>query len=260
MLLPVSVDGTPAMQFILDTGAPLTLVDPTRFTNIGAQNGAGQVATLDVGSVHVENVEIVAASPCGAMTCAGARAAGLLGGNVLIDFAVTIDYGQATAAFNSVAPTIAGTLPVIVPFALQGGGLSNVPGFTDPVTVPPTRIAVDVAIEGTVYPFVLDTGSSAVVLRPELYDSLVADGRPQSSIDVSTVSGTKNEPTTTLRTVALSTAAQSNIAAVRSPVDLDVLSREVGHTIQGLLGGSYLSRYLVTLDYPGRQLALRGGQ
>jgi hypothetical protein len=57
--------------------------------------------------------------------------------------------------------------------------------------------------------------------------------------------------------VTLGGAAQAGVAAVRSPLDMSVLEREVGHPVQGLVGGAYLQKYLTTIDYPARQIMLR---
>ena len=258
--VPVAVDGVAAMPFVVDTGAPLTLVDPNRFPSSGINLGAGQMTTLDVGGLHLTNVEVIGASPCGVMMCSDGEPAGLLGGDVLIDFVVTIDYSPATVGFNVAAPAPAdGVTATTTTFALQGGGSVAIPGTTNSVTVPATRIALDVTIEGTSHPFVLDTGSSQMVLRPTLYDSLVADGRPQGTTNVSTVSGTTAQPTTHLRTVDVAGATQTNVAAVRSPLNLDTLSAEVGHNVDGLLGGSYLSHYVTTIDYAAQRLTLVPG-
>jgi hypothetical protein len=38
---------------------------------------------------------------------------------------------------------------------------------------------------------------------------------------------------------------------------MDLLATEVGHPVQGLVGGAYLAKYLTTIDYPARQIILR---
>jgi hypothetical protein len=256
--LPVSIEGSPTMPFVLDTGSPLTLVDPNKFPSV--ETGFTQAATVDVGSVHLMNVEIVGKTPCGLMMCPASEPAGLLGGDALIDFAITIDYAAAAVSFGAYTFPTNIAEPVTSPFKLQGGGQIVLPGMNGTVDLPATRIVLDVAIEGTVYPFVLDTGSSALVLAPDLYDSIVSDGRAQSSVSVSTVSGTRTEPSTRLSAVSISTATQTSVEAIRAPLDLGTLSREVGQTIEGLVGGGFLSHYVVTIDYPTQTLTLRAYQ
>jgi len=254
--LPVSIEGVATMPFIADTGTPLTLVDPSRFASLGLDAGVGQITTLDVGGVHLQNVNIVALSPCGQMVCSGSQPAGLLGGAVFVDFQLTFDYRAATVGFGASAIPAGAGAPVTIAFDLAGGHPAG-SGLTPAVAVPATRIVVDVAIEGTTYPFVLDTGSSPMVLKPDLYDTLVADGRDQGMTQISTVNGTVSQPSTSLKMVAVGGASQSGVHAVRSPLDLDRVGAEVGVPVAGLLGGSYLANYIVTIDYPGRRLTLR---
>jgi Aspartyl protease len=258
VMLPVVIDGATSMSFVVDTGSPLTLVDPEKFSTLNLQGGAGSVTSLDVGGLHLMNVGILAASPCGVMTCSDSSPAGLLGGNVLVNYDVLFDYSAMAIGFDVTPDTSGLGPPTMTAFKLEGGGNVVVSGG-GPVSVPATRIAVNVTIEGTTHAFVLDTGSSKVLLAPDLYDSIVSDGRAQGMANVLTVTGTTDEPTTVLHTVALGDATQSNVAAVRAPFSLDALSAEVGHTVEGLLGGSYLSNYLVSIDYPNQTITLWSG-
>jgi hypothetical protein len=261
MSLPVSVEGAAAMPFVVDTGSPLTLVDPTKFAGLGIQNGdVSQVSTLDVGTLHLTDVEVVAKSPCGLMVCPATEPAGLLGGDVLVDFAVSLDYRAAAAAFGSFPLPNKLAPPMMTGFALEGGGQIVPPGMLAAMPLPATRISIQVTIEGTAHPFVLDTGSSALVLGPALYDSIVADGRPQSSVSVSTVSGNSNEPSTRLGSVIFAGEEQQNVEAIKAPLDLSTLEKEVGHSVEGLLGGAFLEHYLLTIDYPAREITLRAYQ
>ncbi len=255
--VPVSIDGTMTMPFLVDTGSVITRLDPTRFSALGLPAGVAQVTTLDVGSaVHLTDVDVVAASLCGVgMMCPSTAPAGLLGGAVLEGFAVTIDYHRSSVVFGTFTPPSGAGAPIMAPFTLEGGGSATVGAAQ--VTLPATRIALDVDIEGMVVPMLVDTGSSTMVLVPELYDALVADGRTQSTTNLATVTGNQNVPTTTLHTVTLAGAAQANVAAVRSPFDMNLLSSEVGHPVQGLVGGAYLDKYITTIDYPARVITLR---
>jgi len=254
--VPVAIDGAGTMPFVVDTGSPLTLIDPTRFQTLGLSMGSDVVTTLTVGSLQFMNVTVLAASPCGLMTCSTSAPAGLLGGDILGQFLLTLDYVTPAVGFNSTALPSGLGAPAATAFSLEGGGLVQISGGGT-VMVPATRISVDVAIEGATYPFVVDTGSSQVLLSSDFYDMVVSDGRSQSTANVLTVNGTMTEPTTELKTVSLAGAAQTNVSAVRSPFSLDPLSAEVGHPVLGLLGGSYLSAYLITIDYPNRQITLR---
>src|SRR5581483_295688 len=104
--VPVSIDGATTMPFLVDTGAVLPRLDPTRFAALMLAPGLGQVSTLDVGSIHLTGVQVVTASLCGAamMICPGSGAAGLLGGAVMGGFAVTIDYQGHAVTFGAFTP------------------------------------------------------------------------------------------------------------------------------------------------------------
>ena len=256
--VPVSIDGAMTMPFVVDTGAVLTRLDPTRFGTLAITPGLTQVSTLDVGPVHLTDVDVIAASLCGVgMMCPDAGPAGLLGGAAMDELAVTIDYQRSAVTFGAFTAPAGARAPIMVPFALEGGGSATVGSAA--LTLPATRIAVDVDIEGMVVPMIVDTGSSTMVLEPGLYDSIVADGRAQSTANLATVTGTQSVPSTKLRAVTLAGAAQADVGAVRSPqgLDLGLLAREVGHPVDGLVGGAYLERYLTTIDYPARQITLR---
>jgi hypothetical protein len=254
--LPVSIEGTAAQPFVLDTGSVLTRLDPGRYGTLRIEPGLSQVSTLDAGTLHLTNVDVVADSLCGAMMmCRGSEPAGLLGGAVLIGYRVTIDYRAGTVTFGDFTPPTTVGAGVSEPFALEGGGQGLIGDAL--VTLPSTRIVMDVDVEGRTMRMVLDTGSSSMILRPDVYDSLVGDGRPQSSVELHTVLGTRTAPITRLHSVSVAGLAQGEVEGVRAPLDIEALEREVGHPVEGLLGGAYLSRYLMTIDFPARVLTLR---
>jgi len=251
--VPVSIEGAAALPFVVDTGSPLTRLDPARHAGVVA--GVDQVTTLDVGGVHLMNVTVVVASLCGVMMCQGPEPAGLLGADTLVNTPFTLDYRSGRVTFGAASPPAGAGAPVTVTFDLEGGGqviISN-----QVTAVPATRIAVTTEIEGRSVPMVLDTGSSTVVLAPELFDAIVADGRTQTNVKVFTVAGRQEVPAIRLQSASLPGAAQSDVEAMRAPLPLTLLEREVGHPVQGLLGGSYLHNYLTTIDYPARTITLR---
>jgi len=228
-------------------------LDPAR--HAGVNPGIDQVMTLDVGDVHLMNVKVIVANLCGVMMCQGSEPAGLLGAEALVGTPFTLDYRGGRVTFGSLSPPSGAGAPITVPFDLEGGGQLMV---NDQVTaVPATRIAVTVEIEGRSVPMVLDTGSSTVVLDPSLFDAIVADGRAQTNVKVFTVAGQQEVPAIRLQSTSLSGAAQADVEALRAPLPLTPLEREVGHPVQGLLGGSYLGSYLTTIDYPARTITLR---
>lgn len=254
--VPVSIDGTAPQPFIVDTGSVLTRLDPNRFTALGIAPGFGQVTTLDVGSLHLTDVDIFGAELCNEVTmCRGSEPAGLLGGTVLSDLRFTIDYRASTVTFGEFTPPSGVAGPIDVPFSLEGGGDGMIDGT--PVSLPATRIVVQVDLEGTVVPMIVDTGSSTIVLKDEVFDALVADGREQSTIDLGTVQGNQKVALTNVHSISLNGETQVDVEAVRAPLDIGLLEKELGHPIGGLLGGRYLENYATTIDYPAHVMTLR---
>jgi hypothetical protein len=255
--LPVSIDGTATQPFVLDTGSVLTRLDPNRFSGLGLTPGFGPISTLDVGGVvHLMDVDVYTAELCNDMNmCRGTEPAGLLGGKELVTYRFTIDYRAQSVTFGDFTPPADVAAPFEVTFALEGGGEGMIAGTR--VSLPATRIVVQVDIEGTLMPMILDTGSSTMVLKPELFDALVADGREQTTIDLGTVAGTQQVALTRVHSVALAGETQTEVEAVRAPLDLGLIEAEVGHPVNGLLGGRYLENYVTTIDYPARLITLR---
>lgn len=255
--LPVSIDGTATQPFVLDTGSVLTRLDPNRFPGLSLTPGFGPISTMDVGDVvHFMDVDVFTAELCNEMNmCRGTEPAGLLGGKELVGHRFTIDYRAQSVTFGDFTPPSDVAPPFDVTFALEGGGEGMISGT--PVSLPATRIVVQVDIEGTLMPMILDTGSSTMVLKPEIFDALVADGRDQTTIDLGTVAGTQKVALTRVHSVALAGETQTEVEAVRAPLDIGLLEAEVGHPVNGLLGGRYLENYVTTIDYPARVITLR---
>jgi hypothetical protein len=256
--LPVSIDGTSSQPFVLDTGSVLTRVDPNKYSGLSLAPGFGPISSLDVGSaLRFMDIDVLASELCSKamMLCRGTEPSGLLGGKELVGHRFTIDYREQTVTFGDYTPPIDVGAPFDVTFALEGGGDGMIEGM--PVSLPATRITVQVDIEGTLMPMILDTGSSTMVLKPEIFDALVADGRPQTTIDLGTVMGTQKVSLTRVASVSLAGEVQTDVEAVRAPLDLGLIEREVGHPVDGLLGGRYLEHYITTIDYQARTITLR---
>jgi hypothetical protein len=96
------------------------------------------------------------------------------------------------------------------------------------------------------------------VLAPGVYDEIVADGRKQGDQSIMTVTGGTRTQVTRLKALSVIGAEVPGPTAARLEKDLaDGLSAEIGYTVDGLLGGSYLREFLLTVDYPARQMKLR---
>jgi hypothetical protein len=92
-----------------------------------------------------------------------------------------------------------------------------------------------------------------------LFASLVADGRPQlGGLPITTVAGQMSGQVTRIRSLTVAGEAVSNAATLSIGDSLiGNLATEVGHPVDGLLGGTFLREFLVTVDFPRGSLHLQ---
>jgi hypothetical protein len=146
----------------------------------------------------------------------------------------------------------------VVDFKLEGGGRGL--AGTETVTFPATRVPLTVTIDGVDHPFIIDTGASEVTIRDTLFTQLIADGRGTlAGLAVGTASGVKSATASRARTIVVGGQLVTNVAMLTIGDDtlLDGLGDEIHHQIDGLLGGSYLREFLLTVDYPHGKLHLQ---
>lgn len=259
-LVAVETDGQPVIDFILDTGSPVTVLDTDYY---GGAPGPDTADLATFGTVYPA-VDIVrfnafGSPPPGAILIVG----GILGSDFLAGRAVTIDYHDARGyLFDRLAgePWVDAAVrtTVTVPFDLAGGGGLSVPG-DGTVTIGPTRIVLTVTFEGTEAEVVVDTGATHTILEEDL---LVAFGDPSRpmlrGVDVGRIGG--------VSVGYLSRAASMDIggASVAGPPVLvlpgttifDSLRSETGRSIRALLGSTFLRHFLTTFDYRDSELLL----
>jgi hypothetical protein len=257
----VAVNGFTGGRLGVDTGAPLMLIDPRKFPGLQFPTTAQVTADLTVGELTVEGIPVVQSETTSSMD--PLNFAGLLGGNVMLQFQVRLDYARPDRAFRLGMPDMempaegVETPGTSVAFALEGGGRGTFQG--EVITFPATRIPLTVDLDGVSHPFILDTGASETAVRQSIYDTIRADGRGEiTGLPIRTVSGNTTASVTRVRTMTVGDATVTN-AAVMTIGDtlLDGIQREVGHPIDGLLGGNFLREFMVTVDYPRDTLHLQ---
>jgi hypothetical protein len=258
----VAVDGKTGGRLGVDTGAPIMLVDATKYPGLTFPNQTEVTADITVGDLTIDAVSIVPMSFGGGMD--PLNFAGLLGGNVMRQFMVRFDYAHPDHAFRlGMPPMEMATDGVETPgnsidFALEGGGLGRV-GDGGVVSFPATRIPIQVEIDGVAHPFVLDSGASETTVRASLFTTVTADGRAQlTGLPIMTVMGssTASAARVSTLTAAGATVNDAVIMTIGDPL-IDGLAMEVHHPVDGLLGGNFLRNFLVTIDYPGGVLHLQ---
>jgi Aspartyl protease/PDZ domain len=269
---------------LIDSGSPVVLIDPSLFNTPPPTTAAQIPTTVNLGLLDASGQPVVVIDNAPALQLSTAMMdtlgfGGILGGDVMRDFSVQLDYSAPLMEGFCLGCTASTTrtdvqLPGgVVPFTLKGGGRSPVTLGTDAqgdpinspvVTIPPTRIPVTVTLDGTDYPFIVDSGATEVSLRSTVYAQLVSDGRAQlvSGIAIMTIAGASNASITRAKTITVGseTVMDAPVMTIMSdPADqlLDGISGELGTQIDGLLGGSFLRNFLVSIDYPNGQLDLQ---
>jgi hypothetical protein len=156
IIVPIKINHSGPYDFLLDTGAQVTMVDPSIATelNLKVQAGAdfGGVGFLKHASLaHLDLLEAGAKSVADSLVlvqeldgfkAAGLNIRGVLGGNFLGHFNVLIDYSRrllclddtnrmqrevkgehiALASMPQTAEELPGTMPLVVPVRMPGSG------------------------------------------------------------------------------------------------------------------------------------------
>ena len=118
IIVPGLVNGRGPYHFVVDTGAGLTAVSERLVSELALERGkaavvrggAGdtggfitQIDTLDVAGARCGEMSVVASSFFGALSAAaGIAIDGIIGYNVLRQYAVTIDYPRSTILFGTI--------------------------------------------------------------------------------------------------------------------------------------------------------------
>ena len=248
-----SVNGSQKRALVVDTGAAITAIDPGAFTD--ASFTSGQATTLAVEGVTFKSVPAVSVSICG-NACTATTIDGLFGANILRQFVVSFDYQAPSVTLGPrPLPSYVDANGEQVAFALEGGGRGTIQGSTTVLDVPATRIALDVTVDGAVRHFVVDTGASYILMRPSIFTGLIADGRKTLTVSDETVTGTAQGQIARTRTVSVGGVLLEGVPLQTVPETfIDGLQTEVGHSLDGLLGGSFLREFLVQIDYPARNI------
>jgi hypothetical protein len=251
--IDASADGI-AGTLLLDSGAPLTLLDNDHFT--GLPDGEHTV-DLAAGELRFPGLPVLAFDVVNYEQSREPALDGLIGGDVLGAFAASFDYAGSRIwledAESELPAGVDGTTlddAIEVEAEIAGGGLIGIPGATREVGA--TRFLVHASIEDLADPVwvLIDTGASSVVLANRIAGELPAEGRPRlDGITVGTAAGALTAYFTRVSSVPVLVLPDDSI--------FDALSQETGRGVAAVVGGSYLRWFLATLDYPDQVLVLR---
>ncbi len=254
-----TVDGSVTGRFLVDTGAPFSILDVDSFTGYEVAN---HDIDLDAFGATFLDYEVTAydALP---FSMGDDRIDGIIGGSLLGEFALALDYRGDRAWLHD---DWDGSLPddvefenvYVIDFDLRGGGNYIVPSGT--IESPATRVLVEGVIEGQPFTALLDTGASAVVLSETFADRLGDEGRPRlDGVTVGTSAGALPAYFTRVGSVELDdSASRTSVPALVVPGWnlFDLISSEVGTEVDAIVGGTFLRYFVTTIDYPGHELVL----
>lgn len=256
--LDAVADGAP-ITVMIDTGSPLTVLALS-----SRPPGEARLELRAFGLTFPDLPAVVSDLFTDDGICDPPHPDGLLGGDLLRAFRLGLDYrGKRAFLFDGAdddPPVATGTEGTVeVPIDVLGGGLARL-ADVDPVAVDATRVAVTgAAVEGSTRVAVVDTGASLTVVSAELLKSLGESGRPSLCCEtVSTIYGEVSAPLSRLRELTLGGVTVKSLPVLvwDQPSFFDAISAEVGRDVQLLVGGSFLRRFAVKVDYRRGRLAL----
>ena len=108
------------------------------------------------------------------------------------------------------------------------------------------------------FTMIVDSGASTVILSDAAYSAITADGRVMIDGGMTqTTSGTSDSSITRVASIVVGGAEVDNAVITHDTSfdsNLDEVSGDVGQTIDGSLGGTFLHNFFVTVDYPNEKL------
>jgi predicted aspartyl protease len=255
ILLPTYVNGKGPFNFVLDTGAAMSILTKELAERIRVEGtevkealGAagqkiemplGRVKSISIGEAKAEDVQVGITKEI--PKCVGAL--GALGYNFLKGFVLTVDYESNLLMLSSPSDETsqARSMQTDVPLRLAKPGR--------PI------LLVNVLINSQeTYPFILDTGASQTIVSPELAQRMGIGGTSADSIIG--VGGAIQSAVGLLMSLSIGEATLSNVPVIVADI-FSSLSQAVGTKFDGVLGFNFLSKFKIEIDYPNGRLRLQ---
>jgi len=254
IFLPVYIDGTGPYNFVLDTGAGISLITKDLAGNLQIKDArikealgagsrrinvlVGQVGSISVGSSMVENINIgiMDALP----QCIGQ---GIIGYDFLKHYVLTIDYPHDK-------------LTLTAPEEEKNDGKLLQASLRFRFARPDRPvILVDVLVNArSTFQFVLDTGASQTIISP-----VIARQMGIKSTDVDAIVGAGGSFAAfagTLDSLRVGDALLEKVEVVVSDI-FSPLSLAAGTGMDGILGHNVLRNFTVIIDYPNERILLQ---
>ena len=254
ILVPAFVEGAGPYEFILDTGASISLLSSELGRSLGVvvtgtEEGMGaggnltielgRLGSLSIGETELQDVEVGLTDELARIgAVVGAKIDGDIGYNVLKHFRVTVDYSRNLMNLSA---------------ASGESGKDGAVHFEIAPNKPLMVLPVEVNGSGP-YRFCLDTGTSMTAISPALAARLGISMRPGARQGMA--AGGR---------ISVSFGRLASLAVGHHRVgDLDVTSANFFSSIakvcetdfDGIVGYNFLKLFRVTIDYPAGLLRL----
>ena len=258
--LPVSVNGSTPLEFLLDSGADSSVVETGRAKALGlrmagaleargsgpdsVETGIIKNATLSFGGLEMP-VPAISAIPLGSLPLReGAPMDGILGYDITSHFVIEIDYEHDVIHFIDPATFQPDPADVPLPFSFN----SN---------LPITRVKVT-SRDGQTYDarLLVDTGARMAVdlSRPFLDRTKLTAG---PAIEGPLGAGVGGATTQMIGRLAKIELAGFTLDAPVTSFSTATSGSELDPDVDGLIGGDLLKHFTFTIDYPHERLLLR---
>jgi len=255
-VIPVQVTVGDATGYVtVDTGDPLSILDGTYFDAVSAPAyTAGDDASLDLGATTIPHAFVINSWITNVSSGLFDFTFGNLGCSVTCAYAASFDYQNVDVALHEhmdqVTPPAGVGADQTVHFSLDGGHAMG---------LPVSRVIVPVTLDGVTYRMMVDTGATSVTVSAAAFTTLTSDGRTTAPNPTTTTSGTDDGKITRAHAVVVG-GIEVDGPVVQHDSNFDKIlaniSADVGYTVDGSLGGTYLRNFFVTVDYPNSVLHL----
>jgi len=248
----ITVDGARGLA-VIDTGDPWVLLDPTTFPAAASlSQSGGTVPSIALAGTSTNDPWVYGSTTGDVDIDPTFAIEANVGCTVLCGLVASFNYRDVTLTLGSATTPSGLEASTTLGFMLLGGDGTSM--------FPASRIVVTVSLEGKDYSMILDTGATDVTVSAAAFAALTADGRTQISGGVDTTSGMSTSSLTRAATVAVGGVVVDGVVIAHDPSfdtnQLSQLSSDVGYTIDGSLGGTFLHDFYVTVDYAKEQLTL----
>jgi len=267
----VSLEGQ-THHVLLDSGAPLTLLDTDAF----ALGVGSHTVDLTLGELEFPDFRVSAFDVINYPQSRVPPLAGLIGGDILTEFAMSLDYAGSRIWLEDDPRELPdGVEPGALSESLSiearvaGGGRFLIPGGGSR-SVGATRFLVWAQAESQQpeqgFWALVDTGASSVVVSADLIAELGLESeRPRlDGVLVGTAAGLVTAYFTRMWSLRVGggpgdeTAEVTSTPALVLPDDglLASASAETGYRVRAIIGGHFLRWFVATLDYPAGSMRL----